>query len=178
LDLPEDIKILLADAGIADVPAPAPRSRIGWDEYFMRIAELVSERSTCLSRQVGSVLVRDRRILATGYNGAPTGIEHCPFCIRNLLEVPSGERHEICRGLHAEQNCLIQCARNGVSSADSTIYIYGGTPCVICAKMLINAGVAHVVCSEEYPDRLGPAFLDEAGIDIRVIEIDWTEEGR
>jgi dCMP deaminase len=171
VDLPEDIRILLETAGINEPPEAAFRSRIGWDEYFMRIAELVSERSTCLSRQVGSVLVRNRLILATGYNGAPSGIEHCPFCVRKLLGIPSGERHEICRGLHAEQNCLIQCARNGVSSADSTIYIFGGTPCIICAKMLINAGVAHVVCSEEYPDRLGPAFLAEAGVDIRVINV-------
>lgn len=170
--MPEDIRILLETAGITEPPETTLRSRIGWDEYFMRIAELVSERSTCLSRQVGSLLVRDRRILATGYNGAPSGIGHCPFCVRKLLGIPSGERHEICRGLHAEQNCLIQCARNGVSSADSTIYIFGGTPCIICAKMLINAGVAHVVCSEEYPDRLGPAFLAEAGVDIRVINIE------
>jgi dCMP deaminase len=171
VDLPEDIRILLETAGITEIPEASPRGRVGWDEYFMRIAELVSERSTCLSRQVGSVLVRDRRILATGYNGAPSEIEHCPFCVRKLLGVPSGERHEICRGLHAEQNCLIQCARNGVSSADSTLYVFGGTPCIICAKMLINAGVAHVVCSEEYPDRLGPSFLGEAGIDIRVLEV-------
>lgn len=172
MDLPDDVKVLLETARITEIPAPAPRDRVGWDDYFMRIAELVSERSTCLSRQVGSVVVRDRRILATGYNGAPMGIAHCPFCVRKLLGVPPGERHEICRGLHAEQNCLIQCARNGVSSADSTIYIYGGTPCVICAKMLINAGVRHVVCSEEYPDRLGPAFLDAAGVDIRVLKVD------
>ncbi len=171
-DLPKDIKVLLEQAGIEEIPPAQPRSRIGWDEYFMRIARLVSERSTCISRQVGAVLVRRRRILATGYNGAPSGLEHCPFCVRRAIGVPSGQRHEICRGLHAEQNCLLQCSYNGVASSDSVIYIYGGTPCVICAKMLINAGITEVVSSQEYPDPLGIAFLEEAGIGLRIESIE------
>ncbi len=171
-DLPKDIEVLLEQAGIEEIPHFEPLSRMGWDEYFMRIAKLVSERSTCISRQVGAVLVRGRRILATGYNGAPSGLEHCPFCVRRAVNVPSGQRHEICRGLHAEQNCLLQCSYNGVASGDSTIYIFGGTPCIICAKMLINAGVREVVSSQEYPDPLGIAFLEEAGIELRIESID------
>jgi len=169
MDLPHDIAILLKRFGISEPPPVRLRSRKGWDEYFLGIAALVAERSTCLSRNVGAVLARDRRILATGYNGAPAGLPHCPFCIRKELAVPSGERHELCRGLHAEQNCLIQCARNGVSTERATIYIFGGTPCVICAKMLINAGVQRVIATEEYPDELGLAFLEEAGAEVKIL---------
>ncbi|HUV86298.1 MAG TPA: dCMP deaminase family protein [bacterium] len=169
MDLPKDIAILLEQLGISETPPVRLRTRKSWDEYFTGIAALVAERSTCLSRNVGAVLVRERRILATGYNGAPAGLPHCPFCIRKLSNVPSGERHELCRGLHAEQNCLIQCARNGVSSNGAAIYVYGGTPCVICAKMLVNAGVRRVVATEKYPDELGLAIMEEAGIETKVI---------
>ena len=168
MDLPKDIAILLEQLGISETPPVQLRKRKSWDEYFMDIAALVAERSTCLSRNVGAVLVRDRRILATGYNGAPAGLPHCPFCIRKLSGVASGERHELCRGLHAEQNCLIQCARNGVSSNEATIYVWGGTPCVICAKMLVNAGVRRVVATEKYPDELGFAIMEEAGIEVKI----------
>ncbi len=168
MDLPKDIAILLKRFGIAEPPPVVLRARKGWDEYFLGIAALVAERSTCLSRNVGAALVRDRRILATGYNGAPAGLPHCPFCIRKEAGIPSGERHELCRGLHAEQNCLIQCARNGVSSDGATIYVHGGTPCIICAKMLVNAGVRRVVATEKYPDELGLAFLEEAGVEVKV----------
>ncbi|MGD8719756.1 MAG: dCMP deaminase family protein [Candidatus Zixiibacteriota bacterium] len=168
MDLPKDIAVLLERLGISETPPVELRKRKSWDEYFLAIAALVAERSTCLSRNVGAVLVRDRRILATGYNGAPAGLPHCPFCIRKLSGVPSGERHELCRGLHAEQNCLIQCARNGVSSNDSVLYVYGGTPCIICAKMLVNAGVRRVIATEEYPDAFGLAVLEEAGIETKI----------
>ncbi len=139
-----------------------------WDKYFMDIAFLVSRRSTCLRRKVGSVLVKDKRILATGYNGAPAGITHCEKagCIRTELKVPSGQRHELCRGLHAEQNVLLQAALHGVSVRDSTLYVTV-TPCVICAKMIINAGVKEIVISDHYPDSMAKGFLKEAKIKLR-----------
>lgn len=175
-NIPKDISLLLRRFNLAPPSAAPKRARKSWDEYFLSIARLVAERSTCLSRNVGAVLVNDRRILATGYNGAPSGLPHCPFCIRKELGVPSGERHELCRGLHAEQNCLIQCARNGVSSAGATIYVFGGTPCIICAKMLINAGVKRVVATEAYPDELGLAFLEEADVEVNVIGVEPPSE--
>ena len=139
-----------------------------WDEYFTRAAFLVSERSTCLRRKVGAVLVKDKQILATGYNGAPTGIVHCAErgCLRQELNVPSGQRHEICRGLHAEQNVLLQAARHGVSVRSSIIYITH-TPCSICAKMLINAGIQEVIIAGDYPDKMALDFLKEAGVKMR-----------
>jgi dCMP deaminase len=169
MDMPKDILVLLKRFGITEPPPVQLRTRKSWDEYFIGIAALVAERSTCLSRNVGAVLVRERRILATGYNGAPAGLAHCPFCIRREAGIPSGERHELCRGLHAEQNCLIQCARNGVSSEGATIYVYGGTPCIICAKMLVNAGVKRVIATEKYPDEFGVAVLGEADVEVKII---------
>ena len=117
-------------------------TRPSWDEYFMKLAEEVATRTTCLRRAVGAVVVKDRRILATGYNGVPTGLRHCAEtgCLRQQLGVPSGQRHEICRGLHAEQNALLQAARYGINIEGSSIYI-NTQPCVVCAKMLINAGI-------------------------------------
>jgi len=143
-------------------------SRPSWDEYFMRITCEVSQRSTCLRRKVGAVLVRDRRILATGYNGAPSGIEHCEKvgCMRQKHNVPSGERHELCRGLHAEMNALIQAALFGISTAESTIYTTAH-PCSLCAKMLINAGVKRVVMLDDYPDELSKQMLAEAKIELQ-----------
>jgi dCMP deaminase len=112
-----------------------------WEEYFMDITHLVAKRSTCLRRQVGAVLVRDKKILATGYNGAPSGLEHCleVGCLREKLGIPSGERHELCRGLHAEQNAIIQAAYHGVGIRGATLYCTNH-PCIICSKMIINAG--------------------------------------
>jgi dCMP deaminase len=143
-------------------------TRPGWDEYFVQIAHLVSRRSTCLRRRVGAVLVKDKRILATGYNGAPSGITHCQIagCLRQKLGIPSGQRHELCRGLHAEQNVLLQAALHGVSAKDSSLYITV-TPCIICAKMIINAGVKEIVIEGEYPDKQAQTFLREAKIKIR-----------
>ncbi len=141
--------------------------RPSWDEYFMGAAFLICERSTCLRRKVGAVLVKDRQILATGYNGAPRGVEHCDVtgCLRSKLNVPSGQRHEICRGLHAEQNVILQAACHGVSTQGSILYITN-TPCSICAKMIINAGIKEIIVSGDYPDKMAVEFLGQAGVKI------------
>ena len=141
--------------------------RPSWDEYFLKIAALVAERSTCLRRQVGAVLVKDKRVLATGYNGAPSGIVHCEEvgCLREKLHVPSGERHELCRGLHAEQNAIIQAAHYGINIDGSIIYVTN-QPCSICAKMLINAGIKKVIIRKGYPDKMAREFLDAAGVEV------------
>ncbi len=140
--------------------------RPSWDEYFMEMAELVAKRSTCLRRNVGAVVVQDRRIVATGYNGAPVGLAHCDEieggCLRQRMGIPSGERHEMCRALHAEQNAIIQAATSGQSVEGATIYITH-QPCVICAKMIINAGIDRIVVKEGYPDQLSRDLLAEAG---------------
>jgi len=145
--------------------------RPSWDEYFLSIAKLVSRRSTCLRRSVGAILVKDKRILATGYNGAPSNIKHCEKtgCIREKLRIPSGERHELCRGLHAEQNALLQAALHGISSDGSKMYITT-QPCIICAKMLINAGIKEIVIAGHYPDKMAKDFLKEAGIKLRIVK--------
>lgn len=144
------------------------RKRPSWDEYFLEVADLVSKRSTCLRRRVGAVLVKDKKILATGYNGAPSGIKHCSDtgCIRQKLHIPSGQRHELCRGLHAEQNVLLQAAFYGVSTKGSVLYATN-QPCIICAKMLINAGIEAIVISSGYPDDLSKKFLKEARVKVR-----------
>jgi len=130
-------------------------ARPSWDEYFMEITRLVVSRSTCLRRQVGAVIVKDKKILATGYNGAPSGLPHCleVGCLRDEMGIPSGERHELCRGLHAEQNAIIQAAYYGVSINGATLYCTN-LPCIICTKMLINAGITRVVYGEGYADPL------------------------
>ena len=140
--------------------------RPSWEEYFMDITRLVARRSTCLRRQVGAVMVKDKHVLATGYNGTPSGIRHCAEtgCLREQLKVPSGERHELCRGLHAEQNAIIQAARHGINISGATLYCTN-SPCIICTKMLINAGIIKVVYLDGYPDQLSMDMLDEAGIE-------------
>jgi len=145
--------------------------RPSWDEYFMKVAFLISERSTCLRRMVGAVLVKNCQILATGYNGAPRGIEHCDVsgCMRQKLGIPSGQRHEICRGLHAEQNVILQAACHGVSTQGSLIYITH-TPCTICAKMIINAGIIEVISAGSYPDKMAVELLNKAKIKNRNIQ--------
>lgn len=132
----------------------------------MDITRLVARRSTCLRRQVGAVMVKDKNILATGYNGTPRGIRHCSEtgCLREQLNVPSGERHELCRGLHAEQNAIIQAASHGVKISDSVLYCTD-SPCIICTKMLINAGIRKVVYLQGYADKLSMDMLNEAGIE-------------
>jgi len=136
----------------------------------MRIAELVSSRSTCLRRRVGAVLVREKRILATGYNGAPSGLKHCmeTGCLREKMGIPSGEKHELCRGLHAEQNAIIQSAYHGISIKGSILYITCH-PCSVCSKMIINAGIKEVVIKEHYPDKIASQMLEEAGIKVRLL---------
>ncbi len=137
-----------------------------WDQYFTEITRLVSTRSTCIRRHVGAILVKDRNILATGYNGVPSGISHCADagCIREQLNVPSGERHELCRGLHAEQNAIIQAAKHGVNIDGATLYCTT-MPCVICTKMLINAGIKRVIFDDGYADELAIKMIAESGID-------------
>jgi len=146
--------------------------RPSWPEYFMSIAKLVATRSTCLRRSVGVVLVKDKRILATGYNGAPTGIRHCEEtgCLRENLAVEPGERHELCRGLHAEQNAIIQSAYYGVITKGTTIYSTH-KPCIICTKMLINAGVNKIFFLDGYPDTLADEMLSEANIEVERLSI-------
>jgi dCMP deaminase len=150
--------------------------RPGWDEYFLDIVELVSRRSTCRRRAVGAALVRDRRILASGYNGAPSKLKHCLDigCLREQLHVPSGERHELCRGLHAEQNAIIQAALHGVNTKDSTLYCTNH-PCVICAKMIINAGIVRIVIRDGYSDTLAADMLKEAGVCVETLERNLTD---
>ena len=145
--------------------------RPSWDEYFIKVAELVSSRSTCLRRKVGAVLVKERRILATGYNGAPTGLSHCDVvgCLRETLRVASGEKHELCRGLHAEQNVLLQAALHGIPVKDSVLYLTC-TPCSICAKMIINAGIKEIIYNKSYPDTMAQDFLKDAGVKCRKME--------
>ena len=138
------------------------------DEYFMEMAQLVSSRSTCLRRKVGAVIVKDKRVLSTGYNGSPKGTKHCEElgCIRVQMNVPSGTRHELCRGVHAEQNAVTQAAYFGVSVDGASIYTTT-YPCSMCAKILINAGIREIVYSEGYSDDLSKQLLDEAGIKLR-----------
>ena len=145
--------------------------RPSWDEYFMTLANQVATRTTCVRRGVGCVLTRDKRILATGYNGAPTGLRHCfeVGCLRQQLNVPSGQKHELCRALHAEQNALIQAARYGINVEGATLYV-NTQPCVLCAKMIINAGIVEVVYQNPYPDELALSMLEESGMRIRVFE--------
>ncbi len=145
--------------------------RPSWDEYFMKLANEVATRTTCLRRAVGAVIVKDRRILATGYNGVPTGLAHCSEvgCLRQQLGVPSGQRQEICRGLHAEQNAIIQAARYGISITGACIYITT-QPCITCAKMLVNAGIEEIVYQNPYPDELSMALLGESSVRLRVFE--------
>ena len=146
--------------------------RASWDQYFMEIAEIVKTRSTCLRRQVGAVIVKDNRIITTGYNGAPSGTHHCTdvgTCQRIELNVPSGERHELCRALHAEQNAIIQAANIGVSTEGATLYVTL-QPCVICAKMSINAGIKKILYKGTYPDPLSLDMLSEAGVELIVME--------
>jgi dCMP deaminase len=139
--------------------------RPSWDEYFMEITRLVSRRSTCLRRQVGAVLVKDKNILASGYNGSPSGTAHCldTGCLREKLQIPSGERHELCRGLHAEQNAIIQAAKHGTNIDGATLYCTT-MPCIICSKMTINAGIRRIVYEEGYADDLAREMMGEAGM--------------
>jgi dCMP deaminase len=146
--------------------------RPSWETYFMDIALLVAKRSTCLRRSVGAVVVKDKRVLSTGYNGAPMNVAHCKVtgCIREKMKIPSGERHELCRGIHAEQNAIIQAAYHGVSIKEATLYCTN-LPCSICAKMIINAGIRTIYYLSGYADPMSEEMLKEAGVDVLKIEI-------
>lgn len=143
-------------------------SRPSWDEYFLKIAMLVSERSTCLRHHVGAVIVKNKRILTTGYNGAAAGTKDCleQGCLRNELGIASGTRHEICRAIHAEQNAIIQAGLHGVNVEGGTIYCTH-SPCILCAKMLVNAGVKRFVTYADYPDQSSLELFKEAGVQIQ-----------
>ena len=148
-------------------------NRPSWETYFMDIALLVAKRSTCLRRSVGAVVVKDKRVLSTGYNGAPMNVAHCRVtgCMREQMKIPSGERHELCRGIHAEQNAIIQAAYHGVSIKEADLYSTT-LPCSICAKMIINAGIRTIYYLSGYADAMSETMLKEAGVD--VLQIDST----
>jgi dCMP deaminase len=153
-----------------------PDRRPAWETYFMEITALVAKRSTCLRRAVGAIIVKDKRILATGYNGAPSGIRHCAEtgCLREKLKVASGQRHELCRGIHAEQNAIIQAAYHGVSIRGATLFCTN-MPCSICAKMLINAGIAKICYQSGYADPLSLEMIEEARIEL--VQINGSQQG-
>jgi dCMP deaminase len=148
------------------------RSRPSWGEYFMKLAWLVSERSTCVRHHVGAVIARDKRILTTGYNGAASGTQECTSlgCLRNSLNIPSGQRHEICRAIHAEQNAIIQGGYHGINIKDSTLYCTH-SPCILCAKMIVNAGIKRVVANIEYPDNTFKELFSETGIEFSILQL-------
>jgi len=141
--------------------------RESWDEYFKKIAKIIAERSTCTHRKVGAVIVKDKRILATGYNQPPSGFPHCDEigCIRDDLGIPSGRNQEICYGLHAEQNALMQAAKFGISTEGATMYVTH-KPCSVCARLIINAGIKRVVYIEGYPDPLTDFFFGKCKIEV------------
>ncbi|HWP98366.1 MAG TPA: cytidine/deoxycytidylate deaminase family protein [Syntrophomonadaceae bacterium] len=142
-----------------------------WDEYFLQLADLVATRSTCMRRQVGAVLVRSERIISTGYNGAPRGLRHCfdTGCLREAENIPSGQRYELCRGVHAEQNAIINAAYYGIATQAAVLYCTN-QPCLICARMIINAGIVRVVHRGDFMDDLALDLLQEAGIDLLEIK--------
>jgi len=144
--------------------------RPSWHQYFMEMAYLVAKRSTCLRRQVGAVIVKNNQVVSTGYNGSPKLIQHCAEigCLRGKLNIPPGERHELCRGVHAEQNAIIQAAINGSSLHDAVMYCTN-QPCIICSKMIINAEIKNIFIAESYPDTLAQEMLEEAGLHAYVL---------
>lgn len=148
-------------------------TRPSWQEYFMKMAYLAASRSTCLRRAVGAALVRDNQLISTGYNGSPKGIPHCAQtgCLREQMGVPSGEKHELCRGVHAEQNAIIQAAINGSSTRGAVLYCTH-QPCSICARLIINAEIKQVFIASAYPDELGTQLFLEAGIEMILLDIE------
>jgi dCMP deaminase len=146
-------------------------SRPDNDTYFMLMADLVATRSTCLRRKVGAVVVKEKRVLTTGYNGAPKGLRHCAEvgCVREQNNIESGTRHELCRGVHAEQNAVIQAAYFGASIKDASIYTTN-FPCVMCAKILVNAGIIEVIYKDDYEDPLSKDIMNESKVVVRRYE--------
>ncbi len=162
---------------LGDFPSGPEKKRPQWDAYFIEIAHLVAKRSTCRRRAVGAILVRERRMLTTGYNGAPSGLSHCLKigCLREDMQLPSGERHELCRGLHAEQNAIIQAALHGVTIRGATLYCTN-QPCAICAKMIINSQIKKIVYAQGYADTMSQDMLKEANIPLVHFDPDQQEE--
>ncbi|MCB5270872.1 MAG: cytidine/deoxycytidylate deaminase family protein [Candidatus Cloacimonetes bacterium] len=154
-------------------------ARPSWQQYFMRMALLAATRSTCLRRAVGAALVRDNQIISTGYNGSPKNSPHCADvgCIREQLKVPSGEKHELCRGVHAEQNAIIQAAINGSSTRNAVLYCTH-QPCSICAKMIINAEIRQIYVANAYQDELALELFREADIDLILFDHETGESKR
>lgn len=154
---------------------PTAIKRPSWDEYFMNLAEIAGTRSTCLRHKLGAVMVKNKRIIATGYNGAPRGIEHCleVGCLRDKLKIPSGTHHEICMGVHAEQNLVIQAALHGASTEESDVFLTHG-PCAVCAKILINAGIKRIVYQNNYPDEFSKKLLKQAKV--KLMKLNWNDE--
>lgn len=143
-----------------------------WDKRFMQLAKEVSSWSSCYqeNRQVGAVIVKDNRIITTGYNGAPSGVKSCKErgeCLRRIMNIPSGTRHEFCYAVHAEQNAIAQAAKLGISVEGATLYCTH-QPCVICSKMMINSGIKRIVYREGYPDDFSLKLLKEAGVQIEI----------
>lgn len=151
---------------VVTTPRAVPE-RPSWDAYFMAFAKLAGRRASCLRRQVGAVVVKNNMVLTTGYNGAPRGLPHAAEvgCLRDKLGVASGQRHELCRGLHAEQNAIIQAARHGISIEGAELYCTHH-PCVICIKMIINAGLVRVYYLEGYPDTIAEQIIRESGYEV------------
>lgn len=145
-------------------------NRPNWHTYFMKLALLVAERSTCRRHHVGAVIVRNKRILTTGYNGAASGVPDCLElgCLRNELKIPSGTRHEICRAIHAEQNAIIQAGLHGITIKGATIYCTH-SPCILCAKMLVNAGISEFVACGDYADTSFKELFKAAGVKFKKI---------
>jgi len=168
MDIKDRLKEYLKDVKIKDIKD----EREPWDSYFMRIALLVRERSTCFHRKVGAVIVKEHRILATGYNQPPSKFPHCDQigCIRDELGIQSGENQEICYGLHAEQNALMQAAKFGIATDGATMYVTH-KPCSICARLIINAGIIRVVYLEDYPDPLSEFFFKMTGVKLEKIDL-------
>lgn len=158
---------------------PRKRIRPSWDKYFMSMAELAATRSTCLRRQVGAVIVKDKKVLATGYNGAPSGLKHCLDigCLRDKLKIPSGERHELCRATHAEQNAIVQAASFGVSIKEGTMYSTTH-PCILCSKLIINAGIKKLVIKDNYPDPMSAEMLKAAKVKIQIYKDSHRSKSR
>lgn len=145
--------------------------RPSWDEYFIKLAALVAERSTCIRHHVGAIIVKGKRVLTTGYNGAARNVKDCLElgCLRDALKIPSGTRHEICRAIHAEQNAIIQAGLHGININEGTVYCTH-TPCMICAKMMVNAGIKEIVSYHDYADLEAKKFLKEAKVKLRKIK--------
>lgn len=150
--------------------------RPSWDEYFLKLAFLVAERSTCRRHHVGAIIVRDKRILTTGYNGAPSGCKDCLElgCLRDEMNIPSGQRHELCRAVHAEQNAIIQAGVYGIDISNSTMYCTH-SPCIICAKMIVNSKIKRLVVAKNYADESFKQLFEEANVEFKVLPIPKLE---